>query len=49
MNTPIDLRTLSPAQHDALYEAARREAVALRRQAIGEALDALLDAPGRLL
>ena len=49
MKTPIDPRTLSPTQHAALYDAARREAVALRAQAIGDALDALLDAPGRLL
>ena len=49
MNTPIDPRTLSPTQHAALYDAARREAAALRGQAIGDVLETLLDAPGRLL
>jgi hypothetical protein len=49
MNTPIDPRTLSPTQHTALYDAARREAAALRGQAIGDAMAALLEAPGRLL
>jgi hypothetical protein len=39
MNTPIDPRTLSPT----------REAAALRGQAIGDAMAALLEAPGRLL
>lgn len=49
MNTPIDPRHLSPNQHAALYDAARREAASLRRQAIDDALGALLDAPGRLI
>lgn len=38
MNIPIDLHTLSPAQHAALFDAARREAAALRREAIADAI-----------
>jgi len=35
------LTTLSPTQRQALYDQARREALALRRQAIADAVDAV--------
>jgi|JI10StandDraft_1071094.scaffolds.fasta_scaffold485335_2 hypothetical protein len=50
------LTTLSPTQRQALYDQARREALALRRQAIADAVDgagrglqALASATGRRL
>lgn len=36
---PSPLSRLTPRQHQALYEYARREALALRQQAISDAID----------
>lgn len=42
MHTPFSpLDHLSPGQRQALYDQARREALALRRQAIADATDAI--------
>jgi hypothetical protein len=41
MDTPIDLRTLGPDEHAAVYDAARREAAQFRRAAIDDAFAAL--------
>jgi hypothetical protein len=48
MYAQIDPRTLTPAQHAALFDAARRDAALLRRQAIDDAFGALGRALARL-
>lgn len=49
MTTPIDPRHLGPAEHAAYYQALRRDAAALRQQAIADAFGALRGALARLL
>lgn len=48
MNTPIDLRSLNPTEHAAVFDRARREAALLRGEAIADAFAALWRAAGRL-